>query len=503
MENKEIISTSYLKRGYLRFAWYTGLTFDSYTGEYHYILSQIPGDDPTYDYDTAVYKITVYTDSISGTFATIIAQKEGGRPEDKTSNFEFVNIKKSEPTTGSLTIEKNVVGLTDEEKENYAFDFIVEDEQGNCYTEEGEVKEDAVIKVKAEEPLTINDLPAGEYTVEEVTENIDIPGYRFDGVTYSPEDGKVTVEPGETATIQATNKFTAIGSLTIKKVVTIVGAGAIEHTFKFTVTDEMGNWYDKDGKAYDHKVEIEIGANEEITIDELPAGNYTIEEDENDTAVPNYQFIGVDYEDGNTVEVTKAEAKTVTVTNRYMQEIPPQIATGDLTVAKTVAGNAGEKTKAFTFTVELDDSSINGTYGDMTFVDGKASFTLKDGESKRAIGLPAGITYTVTEAEANQDGYVTTVTNESGTILADETIIVAFVNEKNMDPPKDPDETPEATDNTPKPLDDTTQNPDNGKNPDVVPRTGDENCIVLWTYLMGISGLAMVVLLRRKQKSER
>ncbi|MCD8121432.1 MAG: VWA domain-containing protein [Clostridiales bacterium] len=107
--------------------------------------------------------------------------------------------------------------------------------------------------------------------------------------------------------------------------------------------------------------------------------------------------------------------------------------TGDLTVTKVVTGSGGSTTKEFTFKVTLDDTSINGTYGDMTFTDGVATFTLKSGESKTATGLPAGIGYTVTETAAS--GYTTsvdgttTLTSE-GTIESGSTITVTFTNYK-------------------------------------------------------------------------
>lgn len=105
--------------------------------------------------------------------------------------------------------------------------------------------------------------------------------------------------------------------------------------------------------------------------------------------------------------------------------------TGSLTVSKVVAGNAGSQTADFHFTVMLSDVSISGSYGDMTFVDGAATFTLKHNEQKTASGLPAGITYTVTESEANQDGYTTTVNGASGSIGKDQTATAAFTNTKN------------------------------------------------------------------------
>lgn len=85
---------------------------------------------------------------------------------------------------------------------------------------------------------------------------------------------------------------------------------------------------------------------------------------------------------------------------------------GNLAVQKTVAGNAGETDREWNFTVALDDAGISGIYGDMSFTGGKATFTLKHGEQKTARGLPAGISYTVTEDKA--DDYVTTP--DGGTI---------------------------------------------------------------------------------------
>ena len=104
---------------------------------------------------------------------------------------------------------------------------------------------------------------------------------------------------------------------------------------------------------------------------------------------------------------------------------------GNLSVTKTVAGNNGDTSKAFNFTVTLGDTGINGTFGEMTFTDGVATFVLKHGESKTAVGLPAGITYTVTEAEADKDGYTTTAVNASGRIIKDDTAAAAFTNTRN------------------------------------------------------------------------
>lgn len=67
------------------------------------------------------------------------------------------------------------------------------------------------------------------------------------------------------------------------------------------------------------------------------------------------------------------------------------VPTGDLTVKKTVSGSGGDQNKEFTFTVTMNQTDITGQYGDMTFTDGVAAFTLKHGQSKTATGLPAGV----------------------------------------------------------------------------------------------------------------
>ena len=105
---------------------------------------------------------------------------------------------------------------------------------------------------------------------------------------------------------------------------------------------------------------------------------------------------------------------------------------GNLAIQKTVAGNAGDTGREWNFTVTLSDKGISGTYGDMSFTDGVATFTLKHNQAMTATDLPAGISYTVTEAEASQDGYTTRATGASGQIPAEGTATAAFTNMKSI-----------------------------------------------------------------------
>lgn len=91
--------------------------------------------------------------------------------------------------------------------------------------------------------------------------------------------------------------------------------------------------------------------------------------------------------------------------------------TGSLTVKKTVVG--GDSQREFGFAVTLTDGDgepVSGTFGKgehaVTFTDGKATFTLKDGGEKTVAGLPVGARYTV--AEDASEGYATTVNGADG-----------------------------------------------------------------------------------------
>lgn len=148
-----------------------------------------------------------------------------------------------------------------------------------------------------------------------------------------------------------------------------------------------------------------------------------------------------------------------------------------LRITKTVSGPGSDAEQAFHFTVTLSDTSINGTYGDLTFVNGVAEFSLRHGEEKTAAGLPAGIAYTVTEAEANQNGYTTTAAGDTGTLVKDQVSSAEFTNTKPEDPPG------------------PTPTPDPG-----TPQTGDPSLTWLWAILCAASLCGFLALLALNQK---
>ena len=99
---------------------------------------------------------------------------------------------------------------------------------------------------------------------------------------------------------------------------------------------------------------------------------------------------------------------------------------GALTVTKTVVSPVeSDFLKQFAFTVTLDEK-LSGVYGEMTFVDGLAVFSLQSGGRKTATGLPAGIGYTVTETDSA--GLTLSYTGETGIIVSENEQVAAFVN---------------------------------------------------------------------------
>ena len=175
-------------------------------------------------------------------------------------------------------------------------------------------------------------------------------------------------------------------------------------------------------------------------------------------------------------------------------------ARGNLTVTKTVAGNAGDTEKKFTFTVTLD-RSISGIYGDMTFNNGTTVITLKHGESLTAVGLPAGAAYTV--AESDNESYTVTANGDTGVIRDGKTAVAAFTNTKDSETPNQPN-TPDVPSKPETPV--TPNQPSTPNVPsspgalDHIPETGDPMNLTLWISLMGLSlaGLLGLLIVAKK-----
>lgn len=177
---------------------------------------------------------------------------------------------------------------------------------------------------------------------------------------------------------------------------------------------------------------------------------------------------------------------------------------GDLRVEKEVTGSDGQRNRDFTFTVTLDNTTIQGTYGDMTFEDGVATFTLRHGQSATAEDLPAGIGYTVVEREANTNRYRTTYTGETGTIPAGDTAVAHVENRRNRQTYPDYTEEPTPTPEIPEEDWHWPHTPPHDGDWYDVPRTGDTMHLTPYLLLAALSAAGLAVLaalaLRRRRR---
>ena len=118
---------------------------------------------------------------------------------------------------------------------------------------------------------------------------------------------------------------------------------------------------------------------------------------------------------------------------------------GFLTVNKTVTGSGASRHRDFPFQVVFRNADGKAVHGVGVYVKGDESrifdtaetlsFELRHDETVW-IGVPAGLTYTVTETDTK--GYTCTAKNTKGTILADVLVESSFVNERqrNTEIPK-------------------------------------------------------------------
>lgn len=177
---------------------------------------------------------------------------------------------------------------------------------------------------------------------------------------------------------------------------------------------------------------------------------------------------------------------------------------GDLRVEKEVTGSDGQRNRDFTFTVTLDNATIQGTYGGMTFENGVATFTLRHGQSATAEDLPAGIGYTVVEREANTNRYRTTYRGETGTIPAGDTAVAHVENRRNRQTYPDYTEEPTPTPEIPEEDWHWPHTPPHDGDWHDVPRTGDTMHLTPYLLLAALSAAGLAVLaafaLRRRRR---
>ena len=339
------------------------------------------------------------TQTAADGFTTTASNNSGYIGRDTTA--EFTNTRE----TGSLAVRNNVVSdLAADKDQAFGFtvtlsDITINGTYGGMTFTDGV----ATFTLKAGKSATAQGLPTSlTYTVKQT----DVIGFT---TTKSGYTGTITEDAAE-ADFTNTRET---GSFSVSNTVVSDLAADKDQGFEFTVT--LGDTA-IDGTYGDMTFTNGVAAftlkdRESKTAEGLPVGlAYTVTQDTVD---------GFTTETSNASGVIIKRDVTAAFTNTRK--------TSSLTVSNTVVSNLdADKEKAFEFTVTFGDTTISGTYGEMTFDLGVAVFTLKDGESKTAEGLPTSLTYTVMQASA--DDFTTSKSGDTGMITEEDPAAAAFTN---------------------------------------------------------------------------
>ena len=343
-------------------------------------------------------------------------------------------------TKGSLSVSKTVSGTDGEHDRNFTFEVTLTDVNGNNLTDSynytgsktGTIKSGGTVSLKHGETITIEGLPEGtKYKVTEKEANTD----RY-VTTSNNSEGTINFGNNSVSFTNTRNEEPK-GSLSVSK--TVSGTDG-EHnrnfTFEVTLTDANGNnltgSYNYTGSktgTIKSGGTITLKDGETITIGGLPVGTkYEVTEKEANTD----RYVTTSTNDKGTISENTASVSFVNARNEEPK--------GSLSISKTVSGTDGEYDRNFTFEIVLTDDENNvltDTYNYTGDKEGTITYgeiiTLKDGETITIEGLPVGTKYEVTEKEANSDRYVTTSTNDKGTI-SENTASVSFVNTRDKIP---------------------------------------------------------------------
>lgn len=437
-------------------------------GKLTWTLADVPaGKEGTVQFKVRVTEDAFKSGGASGNISNQASVTVGNNPAVKT------NTTTDEVSDGRLTLSKTVTAAEGITAPNKAFTFKVLLYQADGTTllagtfayagrpsgtngtyVSGQIKSGDTITLKAGGSVTVT-LPAGaHYEVRELNSK---------GELMTSEDGFAVVDkanPQKGTVGQATQVgFTNVYSVESTKV---------ENAFKVQKKISGRNWMTSDvftmtltaqGEApmpkgaKDGVSTIELHKDAQVgnfgTIEYAKPGTYTyvITEQPGDEAA--LTFSKATYR--VTVTVTDDDAGKLSAKTEIAQltddagdaaERTVEAAvftntakTGSLTVKKTVVG--GDSQREFGFTVALTDGDgepVSGTFGKgehaVTFTDGKATLTLKDGEEKTVAGLPVGARYTVAEDAA--EGYTTAVNGADGSkaegAVTEDGATVAFTN---------------------------------------------------------------------------
>ncbi|MBQ9521835.1 MAG: hypothetical protein IJR72_04610 [Oscillospiraceae bacterium] len=427
----------------------SGLGVDALIGVY------VPGDDATDPYKTRGGEGDLFgTRTGDDNLFLFVNDRNALRGWKHDTENKVIWVKMQ-----SLTVSKTVSSPLNSDHRNMSFHFTVivdssiNGELGKGKTSMNFTNGVAEFSLKDGESKTALYLPSmggsltGGYTVMETENSGFTTAVVNDGTEVSDADKNIRINVNgvdkygigvtgtfsneEDAPSAHTVDFTntrKTGNLTVTKTVESDDDDDKNREFTFTVllsndkNDLISGTYG-DMTFTGNKAEFTLTPGNPVTASNLPTGiRYTVTEKYNSNFNTTTKVNDEETSSVSNVDLQPGE-NNVQFTNTRKK--------GGLIVKKTVSSDAAaDKDVSFSFTVTLSDRTVTHTYGEgdtaMKFVSGVATFSLKDGEYKEAIGLPYNVNYTVTEESV--PGFLNTRKTNSMGRVTDNVITSTFVN---------------------------------------------------------------------------
>ena len=359
------------------------------------------------------YNLVYSVPSVSG-------EAEAGGTAQPVLKLELEN---SYAKSGTLVVKKNsiIYESVDEEPvpteiSGKSFNFTVK--RGSLYLQENGTLGTIPYTFSLTEGTSkgFANVPAGRYTV--IEQDASAEGYDWDvpDGTRNAEDSSysksVTIDDTNTAGEAAfDNRYTKIenAGLTVSKTVSGGPEGAASKAYRVEIrTTRHGEdaWLAADGSLVTERTVLTVTQGSPLVFESVPAGTYTVTEDESDAAFDEYS-LDVTYSIGsNTFTIHKDNEANVEISNTYTYLYTP------VKITKTVTGNMGDTDLYFGFDVYVTDEDEQPIVIDeVTDADGKIRFSLKDGEEKLFEKLPKGAKLRIVEHNEN---YETTISGKVG-----------------------------------------------------------------------------------------
>ncbi|NLO26665.1 MAG: hypothetical protein GX113_00560 [Actinobacteria bacterium] len=384
---------------------------------------------------TKAYRFTYVTD-VTGEPGTVTNRAmlcgEEGEQEETSDSYQITQEDGSASLKKNGWIEITKLGDSDGSLPGVTFSVLALD--GVTVIRTGISGADGKLRLKV--------IPDGSYILREVSTPSGYDPERVDrALTVTTQGSIVTVaidgNPGNSLTVHNYREGTA-GDLTISKVVA-GNAADTSKQFDFTVVLTFPEDFSGDptasytyvgtgvpGGSISSGDTIALAHGQSITIVGLPK----------DTT---YAVIEADYSADDYSTIATGDIGTIVADEAQVAAFVNTRNEGDLTIVKTVGGNAANLTKPFRFTVTFTgDQDVEHAYVGNGVPDGTlksgGTVSLAHGQSITFTGLPEGLGYTVTEADYSSDGYVTTAKGSTGAIAAETVRTAAFRNVSNVAP---------------------------------------------------------------------